>query len=85
MRHAPPVASSLDPRYVEAERRELLHRFGTAGDMLPFMSAEDLRVFKLSFGRPKDWLDLAAVAAEVPSLDVDYIEDQLIGLRGPTM
>ena len=53
--------------------------------MLPFLSAEDLCVFKLSFGRPQDWVDLAAIAAARPSLDVEYVERQVIGLRGPTM
>lgn len=79
------VFPSLDPRYAEAERRVVLHRFGTTGDELPFLSAEDLCVFKLSFGRPKDWVDLAAVAAARPDLNIEYVEEQLIALRGPTM
>lgn len=33
----------------------------------------------------KDWVDLAAIADAGPDLDVDYIEEQLVALRGPTM
>lgn len=47
--------------------------------------AEDLTVFKLSFGRDKDWVDIRGIAAAAPDLDVAYIEDQLVGLRGPLM
>jgi len=53
--------------------------------VLPFLSAEDLSVFKLSSARPQDWVDLRAIAAARPDLDVDYVERQLVGLRGPTM
>ena len=52
---------------------------------LPFLSAEDLALFKLSFGRDKDWVDVRAIAESVHELDIDYIERQLIGLRGPAM
>jgi len=76
---------SLDPRYSEIERRCRQHPFGRDGLSLPFLSAEDLAMFKLSFGRDKDWVDLRAMATARPDLDVDYIERQLIGLRGPAM
>jgi hypothetical protein len=79
------VFPSLDERYEEIARRRVHHPFGRKGDVLPFLSAEDLCVFKLSFGRPQDWVDLRAMARARPALDVDYIERQLIGLRGPTM
>lgn len=71
--------------YGEVARRVVLHEFGRDRTVLPFLSAEDLSMFKLSFGRPQDWVDLAAVAAARPDLDVDYVERQLIALRGPTM
>lgn len=77
--------ASLDDRYGEIERRCLHHAFGNGGAVLPFLSAEDLSLFKLSFGRDKDWVDLRAIARARPDLDVDYIERQLIGLRGPTL
>jgi hypothetical protein len=76
---------SLDERYAEVERRCVQHPFGRHGDVLPFLSAEDLCVFKLSFGRDQDWVDLHAVARARPRLDIAYVERQLIGLRGPTM
>jgi hypothetical protein len=79
------VFPSLDERYEEIARRRVHHPFGRGGNVLPFLSAEDLCVFKLSFGRPQDWVDLGAIAQARPALDVDYIERQLIGLRGPTM
>jgi len=79
------VFPALHERYGEIERRRVFHRFGRDGDVLPFLSAEDLCVFKLSFGRPKDWVDLQAVASFRPELDLDYIQDQLVALRGPTM
>jgi len=79
------VFPSLDERYDEISRRRVRHPFGRADDVLPFLSAEDLCMFKLSFGRPQDWVDLDAVAHARPDLDLDYIETQLVGLRGPTM
>lgn len=79
------VFPSLHDRYDNAEKRRVFHPFGSRGDELPFLSAEDLCVFKLSFGRPQDWVDLQAVATARPDLDVEYIERQLVELRGPTM
>lgn len=79
------VFPSLDDRYGEIARRVERHPFGRGSDVLPFLSAEDLCIFKLSLGRPQDWVDLRNIAAARPGLDVDYIEDQLIALRGPTM
>lgn len=79
------VFPSLHERYRETERRRVLHPFGRGGHILPFLSAEDLCVFKLSFGRAKDWVDLAAIADSGQDLDVDYVEEQLVALRGPTM
>ena len=79
------VFPSLDPRYDEIARRVRRHTFGPKGEKLPFLSAEDLCIFKLSFGRPQDWVDLAAIALARPALDVDYIEDQVVGLRGRAM
>ncbi len=54
---------SLDERYAEIERRTVEHPFGPDRIPLPFLSAEDLAVFKLSFGREKDWVDLRSIAA----------------------
>lgn len=76
---------ALDDRYGEIERRCVDHPFGPDRVMLPFLSAEDLVVFKLSFARDKDWVDLGAIARSQPGLDLVYVERQLIGLRGPAM
>lgn len=79
------VFPSLDQRYAEVERRCQRHPFGPEGAPLPFLSAEDLTVFKLSFGRAKDWVDIGGIARARPELDLVYIEDQVVGLRGPMM
>ena len=76
---------SLDAAYDEIARRCVLQPFGPGQQRLPFLSAEDLAVFKLSFGRDKDWVDLQAMARARPDLDVAYVERQLLHLRGPTM
>jgi hypothetical protein len=75
---------SLHERYAQIARRVRRFPFGSQAE-LPFLSVEDLALFKLSFGRDKDWVDLRRIVAANPRLDVGYIEDQLIGLRGPTM
>lgn len=79
------VFPSLDERYAVIEERCVMRPFGPEGELLPFLSAEDLALFKLSFGRDKDWVDLRSIAVAEPDLDVDYIERQLVGLRGPAM
>jgi hypothetical protein len=71
--------------YGEIEARVVHHPFGPDRRALPFLSAEDLVVFKLSFGRAKDWVDLASIASAIPDLDLAYVERQLIELRGPAM
>ena len=76
---------SLDDRYEEMEARIVRHPFGPTHERLPFLSPEDLLVFKLSFGREKDWVDLRSIAAAGGDVDMDYIERQLVGLRGPAM
>lgn len=77
---------SLDTKmYGEIRRRIVKRPFGPNNRRLPFLSPEDLALFKLSFGRPKDWVDLRAIAAAKPDLDTEYIERQIITLRGATM
>jgi hypothetical protein len=75
---------SLDDRYAEIATRVVTHPFGPTHVGLPFLSPEDLAVFKLSFGREKDWVDLRSMASQA-DIDADYVERQLIGLRGPQM
>lgn len=73
---------NIDHRYQAIEARTRHLPFGDR--ILPFLSVDDLIIFKLSFGRPQDWADLEKLAAYRP-LDLDWIEDILIGMRGPTM
>lgn len=79
------VFCDLDERYDQVAARVVEHRFGRDERRLPFLSAEDLTVFKLSFGRPQDWVDLAAIVGARSDLDLDYVEEQAMALRGPTM
>lgn len=79
------VFLSLDPAYEEIQERVVEHPFGPEKKRLPFLSPEDLVVFKLSFGRDRDWTDIRAIARAGATLDLDYIERQLLALRGPTM
>lgn len=79
------VFPSLDERYTDVEQRVVHHPFGRGDDVLPFLSAEDLCVFKLAFNRPRDWVDLAAIARARPDLDLDVVSDLLVALHGPTM
>ena len=79
------VFPSLDERYTDVEHRVVHQPFGRGDDVLPFLSAEDLCVFKLASNRPRDWVDLAAIARARPDLDVDVVTDLLVALRGPTM
>ena len=80
------VFPPLDPeRYDEIARRRVYLPFGDPARLLPFLSVEDLTVFKLSFGRDKDWVDLRNICRYRPDLDVDYVEHQLVALRGHQM
>jgi hypothetical protein len=76
---------SLDEGYDEMVGRIMEHPFGPDRRLLPFLSAEDLVVFKLSFNRDKDWVDLRQIAVARPTLDVEYVERKVVELRGPTM
>ena len=48
---------------------------------LPFISAEDLAVFKIRFNRDKDWIDLQTMSDAGP-LDVDYVTHWVLYLGG---
>lgn len=76
---------SLDESYAGVERRVVHHPFGPERRPLPFLSPEDLAMFKLSFGRDKDWVDLRSIARSGTVLDLDLIEANVVALRGPTM
>lgn len=55
------------------------HPFASAS--LPFLSADDLAVFKALYNRPKDWLDIEAMIA-AGSVDVPRAIDVLHELIG---
>jgi hypothetical protein len=58
---------SLDAAYDEVEARVRRFPFGRDEPVeLPFLSAEDLMVFKVSFGRPRDWLTLSPCWTPTP-------------------
>lgn len=75
----------LDPRYAEIRARCRTFPFGPDLVPLPFLAVEDVVMFKLSFGRPKDWVDLESLVAYNPDLDLEVVEDLLVHLRGPSM
>lgn len=76
---------SLDERYAEIQSRCEVHPYGPDMVPIPFLSAQDTILFKLSFGREKDWVDLRSLAEWNPDVDIDAIADLLVDLRGPTM
>jgi hypothetical protein len=79
------VYFAIDEHY-GTMRDRLVHRpFGSGRERLPFFSAEDIALFKVSLNRDKDWVDLRYLVRDGPPLDIDYIEATLISLRGPTM
>jgi hypothetical protein len=51
---------------------------------LRFLCAEDLTIFKMSFGRTKDWVDIEAMITAGTPIDADYVERQLVQFNGPT-
>lgn len=76
---------SLHERYAEIEARCEIHPYGPEDVPIPFLSAQDVILFKLSFGREKDWVDLRSLAAWNPDVDIDSIAELLLELRGRTM
>jgi hypothetical protein len=46
---------------------------------------EDLVVFKVSFGRPRDWLDIESILDTHAEFDLSYVERKLTEIRGPTL
>lgn len=77
---------SFDDYHEDALNRAVAKPFVHAGSRheLQFLSAEDLVVFKISTGRPKDWVDIQAMVAAGTTIDPDYVERQLVAFKGPT-
>ncbi len=59
--------------------RSVRHPF--AGTQLPFLSADDLAVFKALFDRPKDWIDIDAMV-DAEAVDLQLVVDTLRSLLG---
>lgn len=76
---------ALDPVYDRVRDRAVPVAYGRDGEVLPFFTAEDIVLFKLSFNRTKDWVDIQNVIRNGPDLDLDYITEVLVEMRGPTM
>jgi hypothetical protein len=76
---------SFDEYHQDVINRAVVKPFVHAGirHELPFLSAEDLVVFKISFGRPKDWVDIQAMIAAGTTIDGEYVERQLVAFKGP--
>ena len=79
------VFFALDAVYDRVRDRSVTVPYGTNDEELPFFTAEDIVMFKLSFNRPKDWVDIQSVIRNGPDLDDEYIEQVLVEMRGPTM
>ncbi|MHB1910692.1 MAG: hypothetical protein ACYCTI_01380 [Acidimicrobiales bacterium] len=50
---------------------------------LPFLTAEDLAVFKLVFDCPKDWVDIEAMLRAGSLRDLAYVERKALEMKGP--
>ncbi len=79
------VFFALDEVYDRVRDRLVLHPFGPERVELPFFSAEDITLFKVSFNRDKDWVDIRHIVRDGPPLDLDYLEETLVTVRGPSM
>ncbi len=64
---------------MRARRKQLAY---PSGQRCWFVSAEDLCVLKLLYGRTKDVADLERMLAVLPDLDVDYVRAWLTRLPG---
>lgn len=82
------VFFAYDEEYFGAVARRAEHHLflGTGGGEhhLPFPSAEDLAVFKVTFDRPRDWVDIEEMLRFAP-LDLAYVEWWLLHLGGERM
>lgn len=65
------ISLGILPFEQEAVRRGLTHTIGPLVLRLP--TAEDLIVFKAVAHRPKDMLDIEAIARNHPDLDIEYM------------
>lgn len=71
------VFLSEHPQY-ESMRRRSQRVLDSTGQSLSFISAEDLCLHKLIFGRPKDVVDVERLLAVRPELDLGYVRSWLV-------
>lgn len=76
---------AVNETYVGFVDRSVMVPFGTEGLQIPILCAEDIAMFKISFGRPRDWIDLEDLTRADVAVDLDAIEERLIAVRGPSM
>jgi hypothetical protein len=81
------VFFSFDDYHLDVLRRAVRKPFLHQGQRrdLPFLSADDLVVFKVSFGRGQDWVDIENMIVGGTPIDLDDVERQLIRFKGPTL
>jgi hypothetical protein len=70
------------PQYDEMKAR-CVRIDDAAGGKLSFISAEDLCLHKLLFGRPKDVTDLEELLARRPAIDLGYVRGWLTRMVPP--
>jgi hypothetical protein len=78
---------SYDPYHEQILAGAVEYPFVYSGGIatLRFLAPADLVVVKMSFNRPKDWVDIQAMIDFGTTIDADYVEHWLIAFRGPTM
>jgi hypothetical protein len=78
---------AFDDFHAKVVRNARIFPFSAGGEVveLPFLSADDLVVMKMSSNRAKDWVDIEAMLASGTPVDADYSSRELVGFRGPTM
>lgn len=83
------IFPSFDRRHNLCKQRAVMQQWRYSGGTMeiPFLSLEDIIIFKISFGRPKDWLDLENLvqSQNVSKIDIDYIEKELVAFKGKTI
>jgi hypothetical protein len=72
---------SEHPQYAAMRERRIA--IDIAGEQLWFLSAEDLCLHKLIYGRPKDLIDLERLIAVRPTLDLTYVRGWMTRMVPP--
>jgi hypothetical protein len=75
------VFVSDHPQYEEMQRRS--RRIADAAGSLCFISAEDVVLHKLIYGRPKDVIDLENLFPARPDMNLAYVRSWLVKMVPP--